>query len=78
MEYKYNDLVSFLGRDVKPYWRIIGFNERNQIFITPIGSKCLLWDIDYKVVTVGRTPLFRVGKANIDYTDLPLFKELKW
>ena len=78
MEYKYNDIVSFLGRDVRPYWKVFAFNNRNQMFITPISDTYLLWDIDYKVLNPDRTPLFRVGKQKNSYNDLPLFKGEAW
>jgi len=76
--FEYNDKVSFLYRDKFPYFVIIGFNNKKQIFLKPINDINFKWDIDYKIINIEKTPLFKTINIRTDYTNLPLFEEHTW
>ena len=67
--FDYNDKISFLGKDVKPYWKVIGFNKLNQMFVSPISNETIKWSIDYIVINVEKTPIFIVKKRDESYSD---------
>ena len=73
--FEYNDKVSFLGKNKLPYFLVIGFNARKQVFLKTPDST---WSVDYRIVNIERTPLFKVTNIKTDYTNLPLFEECLW
>lgn len=74
--FNYNDVVSFLGKNVKPFWKVFGFNSKNQVFLYPLKSNEIAWSAGYcTVVNVEKTPLFKVTNYKQVYNDLPLFAQ---